>query len=112
MEMDGDHFRMYVKPNIAFKGITIKRITTTLPMSEKKRSQPRERSIDLIPISFVGAAFVIEFSIILEKRAVMQTVKSACCSVVEPNAIRNIHEMNGSDMTMDGPANNKKIIGR
>ena len=110
--MDGHHFKMDARSNTFSRGSTTKRIARTLTAKVAKKSHPRERSTDSIPISLVGAAFVMERSRILEKTAVIQMVNSACWSVVVPKRLRKIQEASGSDMIEKGPANNKNIIGR
>lgn len=86
-EMDGDHFKIDANPRKFSKGITIIRINRILAMKVAKNINPRERSTDLIPTSFVGAAFVMERSRILERTTVMQIVRSECCFVTAPKTL-------------------------
>ena len=77
-EMDGDHFTMDERPSKLSRGVTSIRITRILPTNAAKKSNPRERSTDLIPISFEGAAFVMARSKTLERTMVMPIVRSEC----------------------------------
>ncbi len=110
--MDGDHFKMDARPSKFSRGITSTRITRMLATKAAEKSNPRERSTDWIPISFVGAAFVMERSRTLERMMVMQMVRTECWSVNAPKTLRKSQEAIGSDMIAMGPPNNKNIIGR
>ena len=73
--MDGDHFKNdRVRPSNFSRGTTIKRIVIMLARRVVKKSHPLFCSTDLLPISFVGAAFMMLRSNILEKTAVMPIV--------------------------------------
>ena len=76
--MDGDHVKIDFKSNNVSRGITIKWIAMTLVANDMQKSQPLDCSKDLSALSFVGAAFVIEFSRVLEKKAVMQIARRVC----------------------------------